>query len=106
MGLYCSNGQKQSVCGKLWSIYVVPCLLYGLDVLELTGNDVKDLEQDQRKSLKQIQSLPDENYCSAVLALLGILHLEKVIHKNMLNLFGRWISSRETLLNDNSWYSV
>ena len=60
VGLYCSNGQKQSVCGKLWSIYVFPRLLYGLDVLELTGNDIKNLEQYQRKLLKQIQSLPDK----------------------------------------------
>ena len=43
--------------------------------------------------MKQIQSLPDITHSSAVLALLGILPLEKVIHKNMLNLFGRWIAS-------------
>ena len=59
----------------------------------MTGNDIKVLEQYQRKSLQQIQSLPDKNHGSAVLALLGMLPLEKVIHKNMLNLFGRWIVS-------------
>ena len=48
-------------------------------------------EQYQRKSLSQIQSLPDKTHNAAVLALLGILPLERVIHKNMLNLFGRWI---------------
>ena len=90
--VHCGNGQKQSVCGKLWSIYMVPRLLYGLEVLEFTGNDIKVLEQYQRKSLKQIQSLPDKTHSSAVFALLGILPLEKFIHKNMLNLFGRWIA--------------
>ena len=90
-GLHCGNGLKQSVCGKLWSTYVVPRLLYGLEVLYLTGKDIKALEQYQRKSLRQIQSLPDKTHNAAVLALLGILPLERVIHKNMLNLFGRWI---------------
>ena len=90
-GLHCGNGLKQSVCGKLWSTYVVPRLLYGLEVLDLTGKDIKALEQYQRKSLRQIQSLPDKTHNAAVLALLGILPLERVIHKNMLSLFGRWI---------------
>ena len=76
-GLHCGNGQKQSVCGKLWSIYVVPRLLYSLEVLELTGNDIKVLEQYQRKSLMQIQSLPDKTHSSAVLTLLGILPLKR-----------------------------
>ena len=68
-----------------------PSLIYGLEVLDMKGNDIKVLEQYQRKSLKQIQSLPDKTQNSAVLAFLGILPLECVIHKNMLNLFGRWI---------------
>ena len=72
---------------------MVPRLLYGLEVLELTGKDINVFEQYQRKSLKQIQSLPDKTNNSAALALLGILPLECVIRKNMLNLFGRWIAS-------------
>ena len=94
-GLHCGNGLTQSVCGKLWPTYVVPRLLYGLEVLDLTGKDIEVLEQYQRKSLRQIQSLPDKTHTSnaAVLALMGIhvLPLERVIHKNILNLFGRWI---------------
>ena len=92
-GLHCGNGLKQSVCGKLWTTYVVPRLLYGLEVLNLSRKDISMLEQYQRKALKQIQSLPDKTHSSAVLAMLGILPLECVIHKNMLNLFGRWITS-------------
>ena len=83
---------------------MVPHLLVCLEVLEQTGKDIKVLKQFQRKSFKQIQSLPDKTDNSAVLALLGILPLECVIHKNMLNLFGRWIASKgveRTLLNDN-----
>ena len=95
-GLHSGNGLKQCVCGKLWSTYVVPRLIYGLEVLDLKGDEMKVLEQFQRKSLKQIQSLPDKTQNSAVLAFLGILPLECVIHKNMLNLFGRWIMTDGT----------
>ena len=70
---------------------LVPRLTYGLEVLDMKRNDIKVLEQYQEKSLKQIQSLPDKTQNSAVLALLEILPPECVIHKNMLNLFGRWI---------------
>ena len=55
------NGLKQSVCGKLWSTYVVPRFTYGLEVLNLKGSELKLVEQFQRKSLRQIQSLPDKN---------------------------------------------
>ena len=83
-GLHCGNGLKQCVGGKLWSTYVVPRLLYGLEVLSLSEKDFRDLELYQRKSLKQIQSFPDKTHSSAVLALLGILPLQRVIHKNII----------------------
>ena len=90
-GLHSGNGLKQSVGEKLWSTYVVPRFTYGLEVLDLKGSDIKSLEQFQRKSLKQLQSLPDRVQNSVTLALLGILPVESVLHKNMLNFFGRWI---------------
>ena len=39
-----------------------------------------------------MQSFPDKTHSSAVLALLGILPLQRVIHKSMLNLLWRWFS--------------
>ena len=95
-GLHSRNGLKQSVCGKMWTIiltYVVPQFKYGLEVLDLKASDFKVLEQFQPKCLRQIQSLPDKTQNSAVLALLGVLPVEAVVHKNMLNLFGHWIIS-------------
>ena len=116
-GFHSINGLKQSVNGKLWSTYVIPRLLYGLEVLEMKQSDIKQLEQYQRKSLKQIQHLPDRTQHSVTLALLGILPIEMVIHKNMLNLFWRWHKSegieREICLRqlamkspaENSWFN-
>ena len=90
-GLHSGNGLKQSVGGKLWSTYVVPRFTYGLEVLDLKVGDIKSLEQFQRKSLKQLQSLPDRVQNSIALAPLGIFPIESMLHKNMLNLFGLWI---------------
>ena len=88
-GFHSINGLKQCVNGKLWSTHVIPRLLYGLEVLEMKQSDIKQLEQYQRKSLRQIQHLPDRTQNSATLVLLVILPIEMVIHKNMLNLFWR-----------------
>ena len=88
-GLHSGNGLKQSVGGKLWSTYVVPRFTYGLEVLDLNAGDIKSLEQFQRKSLKQLQSIPERAPNSISLALLGILPVESVLHKDMLNLFDR-----------------
>ena len=116
-GFHSINGLKQCVNGKLWSTYVIPRLLYGLEVLEMKQSDIKQLEQYQRKSLKQFQHLPDRTQNSVTLALLGILPIEMVIHKNMLNLFWRWHTSegieREICLRqlamkspvENSWFN-
>ena len=92
-GFHSMNGLKQCVNGKLWSTYVIPRLLYGLEVLDLKQSDLQRLESYQKKSLKQIQHLPDRAPNSASLALMGILPIEAVVHKNMLNLFWRWLTS-------------
>lgn len=86
-GFHSMNGLKECVNGKLWSTYVIPRLLYGLEVLDLKQSDVKQLESYKKKSLKQMQHLPDRTPNSASQALMGILPIETVIHKNMLNLF-------------------
>ena len=55
--------------------------------LYLRKTDFETLEKFQRKSLKQIQGLPDKAPNVVVLALLGILPVRATIHKNSLNLF-------------------
>ena len=53
----------------LKSIFRASYYVAVLFFIELTGKDIKVLEQYQRKSLKQIQLLPDKTHSSAVLAL-------------------------------------
>ena len=49
--------------------------------------DIENLEKFQRKSLRQIQGLPDKTPNRITLALLGVLPLETVMHKKSFNLF-------------------
>ena len=86
-GFHSVNGLKTCLNGHIWSTFVVPRLVYGLEVLTLQRKDIENLEMIQRKSLREIQGLPDKTSNSITLALLGILPLETVIHKNALNLF-------------------
>ena len=66
---------------------MVPRLLYGLESILLSKKDVECLEKFQRKCLKQIQGLPDKTANSISLALLGVLPLDAVVHKNALTTF-------------------
>ena len=86
-GFHSGNGLKTCLNGHLWSAFIVPRLIYGLEILSLKKNDIENLEKFQRKSLRQIQGLPDKTSNTIILALLGILPLESIIHKNSLNLF-------------------
>ena len=61
--------------------------MYGLEVLLPNKKEFECLEKFQRQSLRQIQGLPDKTPNSITLALLGMLPLKTVIHKNVLNLF-------------------
>ena len=83
--------------GSLWSTFIVQRITYGLEVLTLTKKDIEMLEKFQRKSLKQIQSLPDKTPNVVTLGLLGILPVEAVIDKNALNLFMNVISNKNSI---------
>ena len=71
--------------GHIWSTFVIPRLLYGLEVQLLKKKDIANLERFQRHCLKQFQGLPDNTSNSVSLALLGILRIEALLHKNLLD---------------------
>ena len=82
------NGLKTCHNRHMWSTFVVQRVIYGLETLSLIKKDIENLEKIQRKSLRQIQGLPDKTPNCITLALLGVLPLDTVIHKkNSLNLF-------------------
>ena len=86
-GFHSVNGLKSSQNAHIWSTFVVHRIVYGLEAVLLSHKEFECLEKFQRQSLRQIQGLPDKTPNGITLALLGILLLETVIHKNALNLF-------------------
>ena len=99
-GFHGGGGLKPSQNGHIWSTFVVPRLLYGLESILLSKKDVECLEKFQRKCLKQIQGLPDKTANSISLALLGVLPLNAVVHKNALTTFLNMIRLKGSIEND------
>ena len=96
-GLHGGGGLKATLGGHIWSTFVIPRLLYGLEALLLKQKDIDSLEKFQRKCLKQIQGIPDNTSNSACLALLGILPIKDILNKNLLNLFVNMIRDKSSI---------
>ena len=94
-GLHGGSGLKATLNGHIWSTFVIPRFLYGLEVQHLKNKDIENLEKFQRKCLKQIQGLPDNTSNTACLALLGILPVEALLHKTLLNIFVNMIRNEK-----------
>ena len=84
-GFHWGNGLRAAQNGHIWSTFVIPRLLYGLKVQLLKKQDIANLERFQRHCLKQFQVLPDNTSNSVSYALFGILPIEAMLHKNLLN---------------------
>ena len=56
-GLHGGGRLKATLDGHIWSTFVIPRLLYGLEALLLKQKDIDSLEKFQRKCLKQIQGI-------------------------------------------------
>ena len=81
----------------IWSTFVLSRVIYELETLSLTKKDIEDLEKFQRKSLRQIQGLPDKTPNCITL---GILPLETVIHKKLIKLIHGYSSHRNFIEYD------
>ena len=60
------SGLKPTVSAHLWKIYVIPYVVYGLEVLSCTPSDVQALERLQREMLIRKQSLPRSSATAVV----------------------------------------
>ena len=70
----------------LYQIYVIPWLLYSLEVLPLTDTQIVQLQRFHISTLKRKQSLPERTASSVVQLLLGVLPVQAEIHKRQLSL--------------------
>ena len=83
-GLHGENGLDPDTSIHLLQTYVVPVLVYGLEVVL----HLDKLERLHKRFLKQILSLPQTVADQAVYILSGAIPLEAVIHSRALTLFG------------------
>ena len=99
-GFHGSNGLNPKVSYKMYQTYVMPRMLYSLEILDLRKSDLKQLSDFYTDLLRRIQSLPSRTALSAVYILVGVLPLEAELHKRQLSLLFSILSSRNATLHE------
>ena len=97
-GVHGCNGLNAKISYKIYQVYVIPRLLYGLEVLLLNKGQLDELEKFHIEILKQIQSLPTRTANSIVYLLPGALPLKVEIERRQLGLFYSIITSENSTL--------
>ena len=87
-GLHGDNGLDPETSIYLLQTYVLPVLVYGLEVVLPKVTLGETLKNTYKQFIKHILSLPVTMADPAVYVLSGALPIENVIHKRALVLFG------------------
>ena len=87
-GLHGNNGLDPDTSMHILQTYILPLLVYGMEVLLPKKTLMDKIERFHKKLLKQILSLPDTVADPAVYILTGTIPIEGVVHSRGLNLFG------------------
>ena len=116
-GLHGTNGLSPVIAWRMYLTYVVPRLLYNLEVIKLTATQVTRIEQFHRSTLRAIQGLPVRTSSAITYLLLGALPIEATLHIRTLHLLGRIATNKDSILaqigyrqlslkdtDSNSWY--
>ena len=85
-GVHGSNGLNSGCSYKIYQWYVLPRLLFGLEVLPLTKTQISILSKFHISNLRRFQTLPIRTATCAVYLLIGALPLETELHKRHLSL--------------------
>ena len=95
-GMHGCNGLSLVITYSMWTTFVIPTILHGLEMLDVRKKDLQALESFQRKTLKQLQGLPQNTATTAVYQLLGAIPVEGLLDQRFLSTFGN------ILQNENS----
>ena len=87
-GLHGENGLSPFASRKVVVSYVLPRLLYGLEVLVLTKTHIATLERTYCNMLRKLLSLREGTASTAVYLMMGLPPLEAEIHIRVLTTFG------------------
>ena len=86
-----------SIVAHLWTIYALPRMTYGLEVMERTAKDVHQLETFHRSTLRLVQNFPINKAICAVYGLLGIRPMQQELDLRKLILLGNVFSNRDSI---------
>ncbi|XP_063431703.1 uncharacterized protein LOC134714391 [Mytilus trossulus] len=85
-GVHGTNGLNPRTSVKIYQIYVIPRLLYGLETIHIQNKDMVSHCSLHLSTLKHLQSLPNRPATSAVYLLVGAIPIAAEIHKRQLSL--------------------
>lgn len=91
-GLHGTNGINPMVAYKMYQSYVLPKLLYGIELIPLNKTQLSQISRFHIGNLRRFQSLPSRSASAIVYLLLGALPIEAEIHKRQLSLLYSIIS--------------
>ena len=87
-GLHGENGLDPETSLHLYHIYVLPVLLYGMEVVFPRPKFMKVLDKFNKHNIKHLLSLPVTVADPAIYLLSGTLPIEAMIHNRVLTFFG------------------
>jgi hypothetical protein len=99
-GLHGSNGIGPAISVVIYRCYVLPRLLYGLDVAELNITQMSEVRSQHLSMLRRFQSLPDSTATSAIYLLSGTMPIDGEIDISRLGLVGQILRSGNTSIQD------
>jgi len=95
-GLHGHNGLDHKSMLDLYKSFVLPVLTYGIEIFTPKSTLIKQLDLFQRKTIKQILSLPNNAADPCVLILTGLLPIEAIYHLKILNFFNNICGQNES----------
>ena len=95
-----TNGLSPATSFQIYKTYVLPRLLYELEILPLNKTHIASLEKFHKNSLRILQSLPERTATAAVYLLLGALPVEAEIHNKQLSLLHSILVSNNSRIKE------
>ena len=84
-GVHGTNGLNPQTSYRIYQSYVMPRLLYGLEILPLNQKQQDILSRSHTKTFRNFQALPTRTATSTVFLLLGALPIDAEIHRRQLS---------------------
>jgi hypothetical protein len=98
-GVHGTNGLPPKVTRVIYTLYVLPVLLHGVETLTLNKTQRDTLEQFHRDSIKNLQTLPTRVANCISYLLYGVAPLEAFIDRRIATLVGRIANQKDSTLH-------